>query len=215
METDALIELPVPENTATQADQIMEGEAADPAPDAPADVAAEEVAFDLRGADALARSLAGETAASQGKIEVRKVSRSDHGTGLGLFATQEIDPGEKICIYYGEPAKRYQRVYSDKVMNGKGPNGKPFRFIGWEMKELKARFPDDWVVYAGQFANDGALSRNRKSYVTRHPRVNALCYQYEPDTPAAATPVFYLQSKRRIPAGEQILLAYGRAYWNV
>ncbi len=113
------------------------------------------------------------------------------GAGDGLFTTTFIPKGTRIIEYKG-------RITSWKdVLNGKEFNAYVYyinrNLVIDAMKRKKS---------LGRYANDaGGLTKingisNNTRYVVEENRV-------------------FLEAKRDIPAGEEILVSYGKDYWRV
>jgi SET domain-containing protein len=113
------------------------------------------------------------------------------GAGLGLFTKQEIKKGACIVEYKGRLEKWSNVKHED------GHNGYLLRVdTRWAINALP------YKKALGRFANDAkGISRhneltNNSEYLLEGRR----CYIF---------------AKRDITAGEEILVSYGRAYWNL
>jgi uncharacterized protein len=113
--------------------------------------------------------------------------------GKGLFTDKDIKKGEIVCEYAGE------RITWDDAIerNDKGKGGYVY-FINKKNCIDAFDFKDTFGRYANDAAGVGRIPgfRNNSTYDVVKNRV-------------------YIRATRNIPAGSEIFVSYGRAYWNI
>ena len=104
--------------------------------------------------------------------------------GLGLFTTIPREANERVATYKGEPMTRAQ------VAQRYGERTAEYVYCRNKKKCRDARKSNAGVA---RFANDarGTSKRNNTKFSG-----------------------FSLRAKQKIPAGAELLLSYGRAYWR-
>ncbi|MFN5324319.1 MAG: SET domain-containing protein [Bacteroidota bacterium] len=116
-------------------------------------------------------------------------------SGKGLFTTHDIKKGQIVCEYEGELITWAEATRRNDIDVKKGGY---FYFIN-DKKVIDAFAAKNTF---GRFANDAAgLSRvkgfrNNSVYLEKGSRV-------------------FIKATRNIPAGSEIFVSYGRAYWNI
>jgi len=114
------------------------------------------------------------------------------GAGKGLFTTKEIPKGKKIIEYRGEIIR--WKAYRQRVKEHKD---------GYLLFVHRNRCIDAYSTpqYKARYANDAVgfrknkMLKNNSSYIIYGVRC-------------------YIVSNRVIHAGEEILVSYGKDYWN-
>jgi SET domain-containing protein len=112
------------------------------------------------------------------------------GAGKGLFTKKQIKKGTRISEYKG-------KITTWKDMNHKN-GGNPYIFFvnkdhvidAWHSKNAKARYAND----AKGLKRIKGITNNAK-YIHDGTRV-------------------FLEAKKNIPPGSEILVAYGKEYWD-
>jgi uncharacterized protein len=125
------------------------------------------------------------------KVKVSSLPNS----GKGLFTTHDIKKGDLVCEYEGEMITWAEATRRNTLDVKKGGY---FYFIN-DKKVIDAFATKNTF---GRYANDAAgLSRvegfrNNCVYLEKGSRV-------------------FIKATRNIPAGSEIFVSYGKAYWNV
>jgi hypothetical protein len=113
------------------------------------------------------------------------------GAGKGLFTTRDIPRGTKIVEYKGK-VTRWKEVDSLEGTNGYIYYVNRNHVIdAWPAREAIARYAND---AKGLVRTDGV--NNNCTYVIEGRKV-------------------YIKSMRHIPAGSELLVGYGKEYWDI
>jgi hypothetical protein len=113
------------------------------------------------------------------------------GAGKGLFTTRDIPRGKKIVEYKGK-VTTWKEVDSRDGMNGYIYYVNRYHVIdAADSKEALARYAND---AKGLVRSDGV--KNNCTYNIEGKRV-------------------YIVSMKKIPAGSEILVGYGKEYWDI
>jgi hypothetical protein len=113
------------------------------------------------------------------------------GAGKGLFTTRDIPRGKKIVEYKGK-VTTWKEVDSQDGMNGYIYYVNRHHVIdASDSKDALARYAND---AKGLVRSDGV--RNNCTYNIEGKRV-------------------YIVSMKKIPAGSEILVGYGKEYWDI
>ncbi|MBP8042064.1 MAG: SET domain-containing protein [Bacteroidales bacterium] len=117
------------------------------------------------------------------------------GSGLGLWATKDFKKGDVIVKYDGDKISLKECERRNQNQDGYG---------GYYLTLSKNRIIDaQYTLWAmGRYANDAAgLSRIKGL------RNNAKYQLIKREA--------FIVASRNIKAGEEILVSYGRSYWNI
>jgi len=113
------------------------------------------------------------------------------GAGKGLFTTRDIPRGTKIVEYKGKVTK-WKEVDSQKGLNGYIYYvNRNYVIDARPMKAAKARYAND----ARGIVRTAGVSNNC-TYIIEGCKV-------------------YIKSMRHIPAGSELLVGYGKEYWDI
>jgi SET domain-containing protein len=117
------------------------------------------------------------------------------GAGLGLFTDAPIRKGEIIVAYEGEKITWAECIRRNEAQEGMNP----YFFYISKNNCIDAQHTPEAL---GRYANDA------KGYIRIAGLKNNAEYQVIKKKP-------YIVAKRNIKAGEEILVSYGKEYWDV
>ncbi|HNZ42142.1 MAG TPA: SET domain-containing protein [Bacteroidales bacterium] len=117
------------------------------------------------------------------------------GSGLGLWATKDFKKGDVIVKYDGDKISLKECERRNQNQDGYG---------GYYLTLSKNRIIDaQYTLWAmGRYANDAAGLNRIKGL-----RNNAKYQLIKREA--------FIVASRNIKAGEEILVSYGRSYWNI
>ena len=115
--------------------------------------------------------------------------------GKGLFTTTEIRKDETVCEYKGEKVTWAECEVRNQKLDG---HGNYYFYVNKNNCVDAQNTPQHFGRYANDAAGIGRVPgiRNNSIYVVRKG-------------------VPFIVATRRIKAGEEIYVSYGRSYWNI
>ena len=126
-------------------------------------------------------------------------------SGSGVFARNNIEPDVIVCEYRGAVVPRGTMVRSDKLMDVIGPDGQEMSIVGGETPSICPLINDCAKIYNTSYSQLDLENFHNSTHGI--PTYSGVTYSVK--AIHMNSKVFYM-STRKIIAGEEIFVSYGR-----